>query len=92
MPCIHCLIEGRVQGVFYRASTQQEAIRLQLKGWVKNCPDGKVELVACGDVNHLQEFETWLWQGPEYADVIRVSCQASSCADDEYPDNFVVMA
>lgn len=53
MPCVHCLIKGRVQGVFYRAATQQEAIRLQLKGWVKNRYDGKVELAACGEVNSL---------------------------------------
>ena len=92
MPCLHCLVEGRVQGVFYRASTQQEANRLKLNGWVKNRLDGKVELIVCGEANRLQEFETWLWQGPEYADVTRVSCQASSCSDDECPDNFVVTA
>ena len=43
-------LEGRVQGVYFRASTAQEAKRLGLKGWVRNCPDGSVELIAEGDV------------------------------------------
>ena len=90
MSCIHCLIEGRVQGVFYRASTQQEAIRLKLNGWVKNRYDGQVELVACGEASDLQEFEAWLRQGPEYAAVSKVSCKKLDCSTDEFGDEFIV--
>jgi len=91
MPCIHCLVEGRVQGVFYRASTQHEASRLNLVGWVKNCPDGKVELIACGDSNQLQEFKTWLWQGPQYAQVSNVECELVDVPDGQIESSFVIV-
>ena len=90
MPCIHCLVSGRVQGVFYRASTQQQAMRLKLSGWVKNRNDGKVELIACGDVSALQEFETWCWQGPSHAIVSQVSCEKHECDADEFTNGFTV--
>ena len=66
-PCRHFLVTGSVQGVFYRAATQETARRLGLGGWVRNCADGNVELVACGDAAKLKELEQWLWQGPPRA-------------------------
>ena len=65
-------VTGRVQGVFYRASTQARAQALGLAGWVRNCPDGSVELEASGDAEALQQLEAWLWQGPERAQVSAV--------------------
>jgi acylphosphatase len=58
-----------VQGVFFRATTQQTAERLGLAGWVRNVADGRVELVACGEAERLAALERWLWQGPPHAHV-----------------------
>lgn len=71
--CRHYKVSGRVQGVFFRASTESTARRLGLTGWVRNLPDGGVELVACGDESKLQELEQWLWQGPPHARVEQVT-------------------
>lgn len=62
--CRHCFVSGKVQGVFYRQNTKQQAKRLQLTGWVKNLPDGRVELVVCGEEPQVQELLAWLPQGP----------------------------
>jgi acylphosphatase len=70
--CRRVLVSGRVQGVFYRAATQAVARRLGLTGWVRNLRDGRVELVACGAPEKLQELERWLWQGPPQASVSEV--------------------
>ena len=73
--CRHYLVSGQVQGVFYRASTESTARRLGLTGWVRNLPDGRVELVACGEETRLMELERWLWQGPPHAHVEEVTAQ-----------------
>jgi len=67
--CLYFRVSGRVQGVFYRASTQDTAQRLGLTGWVRNCEDGDVELIACGHAGGLEALEQWLWQGPSSARV-----------------------
>lgn len=72
MICRRYLVTGRVQGVFYRASTQAKAADLGLLGWVRNCDDGSVELAARGDEQSLAELERWLWDGPKFADVAGV--------------------
>tara|TARA_B100000378_G_C17688791_1_gene287277 strand:+ start:168 stop:425 length:258 start_codon:yes stop_codon:yes gene_type:complete len=69
---VRCLVEGRVQEVFYRASTVSEAVRLGLDGWVRNLPDGRVEVVASGDFEVVALFCGWLWHGPEMAEVAAV--------------------
>jgi acylphosphatase len=71
--CAHFVVRGYVQGVFFRAATQQAARSLGLKGWVRNCPDGCVELVACGNVVQLDALEAWLAKGPSEARVTDVS-------------------
>jgi acylphosphatase len=72
---IHCFISGRVQGVSYRAYTQHEATHLGLTGWVRNCPDGRVELVAEGELETLQQLVLWCYQGPPAAVVTAVETQ-----------------
>jgi acylphosphatase len=67
--CAHFRASGRVQGVFYRAATQEKARQLGVTGWVRNCADGEVELVACGTPAQLDALEQWLWQGPPSARV-----------------------
>ncbi|MGH7771885.1 MAG: acylphosphatase [Candidatus Binatia bacterium] len=72
---VHLWIEGMVQGVFFRASTQEKATRLGLKGWVKNCPDGSVEVVAEGEKEKIDNFVRWCHQGPAHAHVHNVRVQ-----------------
>lgn len=66
---VHLFVHGQVQGVFYRASTQTRAEELQLNGWVKNRPDGSVEIHAEGDREALEELIAWCRQGPPMAKV-----------------------
>jgi acylphosphatase len=62
-------VSGRVQGVFFRASTLQQACKLSLCGWVRNCKNGDVAGVASGDMTQIESFSTWLKQGPAMANV-----------------------
>jgi acylphosphatase len=74
------LISGQVQGVFYRASAQQEAMRLGLFGEIGNLPDGSVEAVVEGPRERIEEFIEWCKRGPPRADVenVRVRWSAPS--------------
>ncbi|MGN2249360.1 acylphosphatase [Frateuria sp. GZRe14] len=69
MAAARFLVSGRVQGVFYRASTRGQARQLDLTGHVRNLPDGRVEVVAHGSAEALDALERWLWQGPPAAEV-----------------------
>ena len=86
--CIHCHVSGRVQGVFFRASTQAEAQRLGLTGWVRNLPDGRVEVFACGESANLNALRNWLQHGPSHAEVDRVDVEER--AGDDAPSRFEV--
>lgn len=67
--CMHCYISGKVQGVWFRASTKVQADKLAITGWVRNLPDGRVEVLACGTEDQLEQLYIWLQQGPQYARV-----------------------
>jgi acylphosphatase len=73
MPAARFIVSGRVQGVFYRASTREQALRLDLSGYAKNRADSCVEVVACGLAESLNLFERWLQQGPPAARVDAVN-------------------
>ena len=60
---VQLFVRGRVQGVFFRASTQREARRLGISGWVKNRPDGAVEILAEGEEDGLKELIAWANRG-----------------------------
>jgi acylphosphatase len=75
MACRRCLVSGRVQGVFFRASTRQQAIALGVTGYARNLPDGRVEVLACGDESALQILQAWLREGPVGATVSGVQCE-----------------
>jgi acylphosphatase len=62
-------ISGRVQGVFFRASTRGQALALGLTGYANNCADGSVEVLATGSVDALDALERWLHRGPPAAHV-----------------------
>jgi acylphosphatase len=66
---VRCVVAGRVQGVYYRAATAEQATRLQLDGWVKNLADGRVEVVAAGEPAAIAALTRWLWDGPPAARV-----------------------
>jgi acylphosphatase len=66
---IHALISGRVQGVYFRANTKKTADNLGVKGWVRNLPDGKVEVIAEGDKDKINSLIKFLKTGPERAKV-----------------------
>jgi len=89
--CIKCLVFGKVQGVFFRASTQKVATELGLVGYAKNMPDGSVEVLACGDKHALESLNEWLWVGPAYAKVSDVKCEINVHVD-KRPDAFGVDA
>lgn len=74
MTCVRCVVSGRVQGVWYRASTQDRARELGVTGQAVNLPDGSVEVIACGEQAAVQALCDWLWQGPELAQVTGVDC------------------
>ncbi len=70
--CKRFIVSGRVQGVWYRGSTQQQAKILGVKGYARNLPDGSVEVVACGSNIKVNELRSWLLQGPNNAEVSTV--------------------
>jgi acylphosphatase len=63
MICKKCLVGGRVQGVFYRATAARRAQDLGLSGYARNLADGRVEVLACGDDAAVSAFVNWLWIG-----------------------------
>ncbi|MDJ0833198.1 MAG: acylphosphatase [Gammaproteobacteria bacterium] len=65
--CFKALVSGRVQGVFFRDSTRRQAQHLALTGHAINLPDGRVEVIACGSEEQLEQLLAWLHEGPEYA-------------------------
>ena len=66
---VHLIARGKVQGVWFRAGTQEQALQLGLCGWVKNCPDGTVEIHAEGEKETLEQFIDWCRKGPPAAQV-----------------------
>jgi len=68
----HLIIEGRVQGVSYRFSTQKKALEYQVKGWVKNLADGSVEAVIEGGQENLEKLLNWCYEGPAFAEVNQI--------------------
>lgn len=68
----HLIIEGKVQGVFFRASAKEQADRLNLAGWVRNIPEGSVEVQVEGKQDNLDDFLDWCHKGPPNALVTNV--------------------
>lgn len=79
--CIQCYVSGLVQGVWYRASTQEQALQLGVSGYARNLRDGRVEILACGEEEAVFALRDWLWKGPPHARVNDVKWQIVSCQD-----------
>jgi acylphosphatase len=74
--CVRCHVAGRVQGVFFRASTREQAQRLGLTGYAENLADGRVEVLACGAPEAISRLQAWLRQGPPGARVKGIACES----------------
>ena len=72
MAAARFLVAGKVQGVWFRASTREQALALGLRGFAKNLDDGRVEVLAVGDAGAIDALAEWLRQGPPLARVDRV--------------------
>ena len=72
---LHCTVSGNVQGVNFRAGTQSYASSLGLNGWVRNIEDGKVEILAQGPDDKLEELKKYLLRGPAFSRVENVTSE-----------------
>jgi acylphosphatase len=72
MAAARLLVSGRVQGVYFRASTRERALALGLDGYALNLADGRVDVVACGEAAALEALAEWLQHGPPAARVEQV--------------------
>lgn len=79
---VRLIIHGRVQGVFFRASTMETAFSLGLTGWVRNRPEGTVETVAEGPAADIERFVKWCHGGPRSARVDKVEQERSTALGD----------
>jgi len=71
-----CHVAGRVQGVFFRANTREQAQRLGLTGYARNMADGRVQVLACGAPEAVARLKDWLRSGPPSARVTGVACES----------------
>jgi acylphosphatase len=82
------LVRGRVQGVYYRARARERARAGGVTGYARNLPDGRVEVLACGEETAVQAFIEWLWVGPGAARVSEVLIEELSLSVNELPREF----
>ena len=73
MKCVQIQVNGKVQGVWFRASTQRKANELNIKGIVKNLPNGDVYIEAEGEESALEDFVKWCHQGSDHSRVDNVT-------------------
>jgi len=85
--CKRCLVDGRVQGVFYRSNTYSKAVEIGVTGWVRNLDDGRVEVCIQGTQDKVEAMVDWLWEGAPHSRVVSVQCADET--DCEY-DSFSV--
>jgi len=78
----HIMVSGQVQGVFFRDSTRQKAEELDLTGWVKNTPDGRVEALFEGPPDRVREMVRWCEEGPQQASVENVDMDFEAAGGD----------
>ena len=82
-------MSGRVQGVFFRASTRERAQQLGCRGYARNLADGRVEVLAIGESAAVDALVEWLWHGPPAAHVTDVQCSVVALAElGELPASF----
>ena len=89
MKKVRAIVSGRVQGVWYRAHTRDRAVELGVRGFVRNLPDGTVEIVAQGDGDSVDALMDWAKIGPRLAEVTAV--RVREMAEEEEFDTFEVL-
>jgi len=72
MKCVHLIVSGNVQGVFFRSNTRDKATELGLKGYAKNLANGNVEIVVQGDESKINELVEFIKSGPGVSKVENV--------------------
>jgi acylphosphatase len=80
---VRVVIEGRVQGVWFRESARREANRLGVRGWVRNLGDGRVEAAFEGSGRSVEEMIAWVHRGPDMAHVTGLQIQNESPEGEE---------
>ncbi len=89
MAAARFLVRGKVQGVFFRASAREQAVKLGLRGYAKNLFDGRVEVLAAGDADRIETLAQWLRHGPPMAQVYAV--ERSDIGDAPPLDGFEIL-
>lgn len=83
--CVTARVSGKVQGVWYRRSTQEKAVSLDVRGHAINQSDGSVEVLMCGAPAQVEALSQWLWQGPEQAQVSHVELEPAPAGTSSTP-------
>jgi acylphosphatase len=89
MVCKKCVVAGRVQGVYYRATAARRAQELAIRGHARNLDDGRVEVLVCGAADAVETFVRWLWIGPSAAKVSSVDVVELVLAPEDIPHGFL---
>lgn len=79
---VHVIVEGRVQGVFFRAFTRDEAVKHGLSGWVRNRSDGSVEALVEGEKSAVDKMVQWFHLGSPHSIVDKVHLNEESPVGD----------
>ena len=88
MICKRSFVSGRVQGVFYRATCIRKAEALGLTGYARNLADGRVEVLACGDVAAVDAFVAWLWEGSPASKVTDIATEHADLTEGQRTSRF----
>ncbi|MEO5995071.1 MAG: acylphosphatase [Chitinophagaceae bacterium] len=88
MATLRLIIQGKVQGVFYRVSARKTARQIGITGWVKNTPERHVEILASGTIEQLQNFVEWCKKGPSDARVEKVNTEDAA---EQHFDEFKIL-
>lgn len=89
MRALHAFVSGVVQGVWFRQATRRMGRSLGLMGWVRNLPDGRVEVFAQGEDDQVEQLLQWLWAGPPGATVSGV--ESHDVATDSSLQDFLIV-
>ena len=85
----HIIVQGKVQGVFFRACTRDKAVVLGLDGTVRNLPNGEVEILVAGPSDKVDEFENWCHEGSPHSTVTAVKAENVKLLD--FPQGFEIL-